>query len=338
MNIDLIASLCNKPISYPEICEATGLQSVTGKQKILQIENLANYCDIQKIPNSSKYIISKIYNEEEKTLIQYLKAPRQQLLFDAALYKEFLKNGDSPLYLSNTQMLSIFGEINSNFQYTFNRDAMEAVGKEFVYMTDMTKEVNEILHQWTRRRLENMANRFIIMKRRGFRLYPESIDGIYSLPIDVPSDSQLEKRCQRVMIKAISFIFQNDKYIIRDDATNEVISFHWMPEGLWRKFESKINELTKEEFKEEGYNRLNLVTILSPAPQDMIKEKLFNAESRLEELNKKAQLKILESHSKNLSEFTEEQKKKYIEYNIKNNPPIYFRNKLKEKEEKETED
>ena len=203
MNIDLIASLCNRPISYPEICEVADLQQVAGKQKILQIENLANYCDIQKIPNSSKYIISKIYNEEEKALIQYLKAPQQQLLFDAALYKEFLKNGDSPLYLSNTQMLSIFGEINSNFQYTFNRDAMEAVGKEFVYMTDMTKEVYEILHQWTRRRLENMANRFIIMKRRGFRLYPESIDEIYSLPIDVPSDSQLEKRCQRVMIKAI---------------------------------------------------------------------------------------------------------------------------------------
>ena len=332
---DLIASLCGKPISYPEICEAAGLQQFTGKQKILQIENLADYCDIQKIPNSSKYIISKIYNEEEKALIQYLKAPQQQLLFDAALYKEFLRNGDSPLYLSNTQMLSIFGEINANFQYTFNRDAMEAVGKEFVYMADMTKEVYEILHQWTRRRLDNMANRFIIMKRRGFRLYPNSIDEIYRIPIDVPSDSQLEKRCQRVMIKAISFIFQNDKYIIRDDATNEVISFHWMPEGLWRKFENKINELTKEEFKEEGYNRLNLVTILSPAPQDMIKEKLLNAESRLEELNEKAQLKILESRSKNLSEFTEEQRKKYIEYNIKKNPPIYFRNKLKEQETEE---
>ena len=337
MNIDLIVNLCNKPISYPEICKATGLQQATGKQKILQIENLADFCDIQKISNSPKYIINKIYNEEEKALIQYLKAPQQQLLFDAALYREFLKNGDSPLYLSNTQMLSIFGEINSNFQYTFNRDIMEAVGKEFVYMTDMTKEVYEILHQWTRRRLDNMANRFIIMKRRGFRLYPKSIDGIYSFPIDVPSDSQLEKRCQRVMIKAISFIFQNDKYIIRDNSTNEVISFHWMPEGLWRKFESKINELTKEEFKEEGYNRLNLVTILSPAPQDIIKEKLLNAESRLEELNEKAQEKILSSHSKNLLEFTEEQKKKYVEYNIKNNPPIYFKNKLKEKE-KETEE
>lgn len=245
--MDLIASLCDKPISYPEICEALDLQQSTGKQKILQIENLADFCDIQKIPNSPRYIINKIYNEEEKALIQYLKAPQQQLLFDTALYKEFLKNGDSPLYLSNTQMLSIFGEINSNFQYTFNRDAMEAVGKEFVYMTDMTKEVYEILHRWTRRRLDNMANRFIIMKRRGFRLYQDSMDGIYNSPIDVPSDSQLEKRCQRVMIKAISFIFQNDKYIIRDDATNEVINFHWMPEGLWRKFENKINELTKEE-------------------------------------------------------------------------------------------
>ena len=109
------------------------------------------------------------------------------------------------------------------------------------------KEVYEILHRWTRRRLDNMANRFIIMKRRGFRLYQDSMDEIYNSPIDVPSDSQLEKRCQRVMIKAISFIFQNDKYIIRDDATNEVINFHWMPEGLWRKFENKINELTKEE-------------------------------------------------------------------------------------------
>ena len=334
MKTDLIASLCGKPISYPEICEAAGLQQVSGKQKILQLENLSNYCDIQKIPNGPKYIISKIYNEEEKALVRYLKAPQQQLLFDSALYKEFLKNGDSPLYLSNTQMLSMFNEVNSNFQYTFDRNIMESVGAEFVYMTDMTKEVYEILHQWTRRRLDNMANRFIIMKRRGFRLYS---DNFYSSFINVPSDSQLEKRCQKVMINAISFIFQNDKYIIRDDATNEVISFHWMPEGLWRKFENKINELTKEEFKEEGYNRLNLVTILSPAPQDIIKEKLLNAENRISELNEKAQEKILNSKSKNLLPFTEEQKKKYIEYNIKKNPPIYFKNKLEEIEKKTEE-
>lgn len=334
MKTDLIASLCDKPISYPEICEVAGLPQVSGKQKILQLENLSNYCDIQKIPNSPKYIISKIYNEEEKALVRYLKAPQQQLLFDSALYKEFLKNGDSPLYLSNTQMLSMFNEVNSNFQYTFDRNIMESVGAEFVYMTDMTKEVYEILHQWTRRRLDNMANRFIIMKRRGFRLYS---DNFYSSFINVPSDSQLEKRCQKIMINAISFIFQNDKYIIRDDATNEVISFHWMPEGLWRKFENKINELTKEEFKEEGYNRLNLVTILSPAPQDIIKEKLLNAENRISELNEKAQEKILNSKSKNLLPFTEEQKKKYIEYNIKKNPPIYFKNKLEEIEKKTEE-
>ena len=334
MKTDLIASLCDKPISYPEICEVINLPQVSGKQKILQLENLSNYCDIQKIPNSPKYIISKIYNEEEKALVRYLKAPQQQLLFDSALYKEFLKNGDSPIYLSNTQMLSMFNEVNSNFQYTFDRNIMESVGAEFVYMTDMTKEVYEILHQWTRRRLDNMANRFIIMKRRGFRLYS---DNFYSSFINVPSDSQLEKRCQKIMINAISFIFQNDKYIIRDDATNEVISFHWMPEGLWRKFENKINELTKEEFKEEGYNRLNLVTILSPAPQEIIKEKLLNAENRISELNEKAQEKILNSKSKNLLPFTEEQKKKYIEYNIKKNPPIYFKNKLEEIEKKTEE-
>ena len=332
--MDLIASLCDKPISYPEICEVINIPQATGKQKILQLENLSNYCDIQKIPNSPKYIISKIYNEEEKALVRYLKAPQQQLLFDSALYKEFLKNGDSPLYLSNTQMLSMFNEVNSNFQYTFDRNIMESVGAEFVYMTDMTKEVYEILHQWTRRRLDNMANRFIIMKRRGFRLYS---DNFYSSFINVPSDSQLEKRCQKIMINSISFIFQNDKYIIRDDATNEVISFHWMPEGLWRKFENKINELTKEEFKEEGYNRLNLVTILSPAPQEIIKEKLLNAENRISELNEKAQEKILNSKSKNLLPFTEEQKKKYIEYNIKKNPPIYFKNKLEEIEKKTEE-
>lgn len=332
--MDLIASLCDKPISYPEICEVINIPQATGKQKILQLENLSNYCDIQKIPNSPKYIISKIYNEEEKALVRYLKAPQQQLLFDSALYKEFLKNGDSPLYLSNTQMLSMFNEVNSNFQYTFDRNIMESVGAEFVYMNDMTKEVYEILHQWTRRRLDNMANRFIIMKRRGFRLYS---DNFYSSFINVPSDSQLEKRCQKIMINAISFIFQNDKYIIRDDATNEVISFHWMPEGLWRKFENKINELTKEEFKEEGYNRLNLVTILSPAPQEIIKEKLLNAENRISELNEKAQEKILNSKSKNLLPFTEEQKKKYIEYNIKKNPPIYFKNKLEEIEKKTEE-
>ena len=332
--------LFNKEITYAEICKELNLEPVTGKQKILQMEKLENIYDIEKVPNSTKYIINKEYSEEEKALIQYLKAPQQQLLFDSALYHAFLNNGDKPLYLSNTQMLSIFGEINSNFQYTFNREAMRSVGEEFIYMTDMTKEVYEILHQWTRRRLDNMANRFIVMRRRGFRLYSENIGGVYSAPIDVPTDSQLEKRCQKIMIRAIEFIFKNDKYIIRDGATNEVISFHWMPEGLWRKFENKINELTKEEFKEEGYNRLNLVTILSPAPKEIIKEKLLNAKNRLEELgaiNEEVQRKIINSKAQNLLEFSEEQRKKYIEYNIKKNPPVYFINKIKDKE-KEIED
>lgn len=327
-----------KPITYQEICQCLNLVPSTGNTKISQINKLSDFCDIQKIPNSTKYIISRLYNEEEKALIQYLKAPQQQLLFDAALYQAFLKNGDNPLYLSNTQMLSIFGEVNSNFQYTFSKDIMEEIGSEFIYMSDMTKEVYEILYQWTRRRLENMANRFIIMKRRGFRLYKENIGAIYSPPIDVPSDSQLEKKCQKIMIRAIDFIFKNDKYLIRDQATNEIISFHWMPEGLWRKFENKINELTKEEFQDEGYCRLNLVTILSPAPQDIIKEKLGNAQSRLKELgkiNEETQNKILFSKAQKLLEFTEEQKKKYIEYNIKRNPPFYFKNKLLEKENAE---
>ena len=340
MKTDMIENVLNKQLSYPELCQALSLKQATGNSKISQIEKLADFCDIQKIPNSSKYIINKIYNSEERALIQYLKAPQQQLLFDSVLYNCFLRNGDSPLYLSNTQMLAIFGIINPNFQYTFSRDIMETIGAEFVYMTDMTKEVYEILHQWIRRRLENMANRFIVMKRRGFRLYSKGLNNIYSSPVDVPTDSQLEKRCQKVMIRAIESIFQNDKYLVRDNVTHEVVSFHWMPEGLWRKFENKINELTEQEFCAEGYNRLNLVTILSPAPQDIIREKLANAEKRLKEigaLNEEAQRKIISSKAKALSVFSEDQKKKYIEYNIKKNPPIYFRNRLIEIE-KETEE
>ena len=70
---------------------------------VLFISSFLSYVDYEYELFQDTITISKIYNEEEKALIQYLKAPQQQLLFDAALYKEFLKNGDSPLYLSNTQ-------------------------------------------------------------------------------------------------------------------------------------------------------------------------------------------------------------------------------------------
>ena len=81
--------LINKQLTYPEICQIFNFKPATGKQKILQIEKVADICDIEKIPNSSRYIINKFYNEEEKALIQYLKAPQQQLLFDKILYNEF---------------------------------------------------------------------------------------------------------------------------------------------------------------------------------------------------------------------------------------------------------
>lgn len=335
INIDSLRTLIGQKTGYPQLCNILNLEKKGGDAKKSQLKEIQAYCEMSRTEDK-KYLITEVYDDDIIEFVDFLNLPRQQLLFNIALYKQILANGEKLLFCSNTQLLKLLGEVNDNFAYTFNESNLLKLSDDndeddLVYMASMTKTVYNILLRWTKRKINNMG--FAVVATPAFRLYKDVYTD-YGKVIkfdNVAFGTPLFSRCQRVMNQAVKETIDDPKYINRDEQTGEIIGFKWMPEGLWLQLEETINKLTKTEFAKEGYTRLNVITAFSPASGDTIQKKMENACQRVKELddiNLSAQKKIMETTQ--LSRFTEGQRQQYIEYNISSKPPKLFKEELKQ--------
>lgn len=328
-NIDKLRSHIGTEMTYKQICEIAEIPIQYGNSKVAQIKELQKYCDLEKIYGTHRYLLKQVYDTAAIELADYLDAPEQQLLFDAALYQEFLKNDGKPLYLSNTEMILLFKEVNENFLYTFNPRALYAINHNFTYMADMSKIVYRILHQWTHRRIENISKRRIVLCRPGFRLYSTvDIDGVkYTMCKNVEPGSEIEKRCQVVWDTAMKAV-QGVKYIGSTSRSS------WMPEDKWLEFEKRVAELTKSEFAESGgYDNLRGISILECPSTQWLQSSLdyiYRVVGNPLLINTKAKKKILNTTQLD-AVCTNTQRQEFIDYNMTPNPPKWF-NERKERE------
>lgn len=322
-NIKALKGLIDRELSYRAICRELGLEPKGGKQKKYQLEDIQKYCEIERIEGTQRYLIKQVYNDDILAFVEYLDVSDQQLLFDAMLYQAFLDNDCKPLHLSNTEMLMLFREVNENFLYTFNRQALNAINKNLVYMNDMSKIVYRILHQWTYRRIENLDARHIVFRRYGFRLYKTyEIDGKqYTLRVNVKPDSEQEKHCQRVWTTAM-------RQILGVDYLGSLDSPKWMPEAKWNQFEERVGELTKQEFADDGgYDKLRSISILSCPESSWLQasiDYILRTVGSPEIINTEAKRKILGTTQLDTI-CTNSQRQEFIQYNMTKNPPRWFR-------------
>ena len=322
-NIRAIKGLVGRELSYRAICRELGLEPKGGKQKKYQLEDIQKYCELERIEGTQRYLVKQAYNDDVLAFVDYLDAPDQQLLFDAMLYQAFLDNDCEPLHLSNTEMLMLFREVNENFLYTFNRQALNAINKNFVYMNDMSKIVYRILHQWTARRIENLDARHIVFRRYGFRLYKTyEVNGkSYTLRKDVQPDSELERKCQKIWAMAMTDVL-GSRYIGSLDSPK------WMPEAQWNQFESRVGELTVEEFKDSGgYDKLRSISILSCPESSWLQasiDYILHTVGNPGLINTEAKRKILGTTQLDTI-CTNSQRQEFIQYNMTKNPPRWFR-------------
>lgn len=335
LDINLLRVLIGQKLSYSQLCDKLKIERKSSDSKTKQLKEIQAYCEMSKTEDK-KYLIAEVYDDDIIEFVDFLDMPRQQLLFNIALYKQILANGEKLLFCSNTQLLKLLGEVNDNFAYTFNESNLLKLSggddeDDLLYMANMTKTVYNILLRWTRRKINNMG--FAVVATTAFRLYKDVYTD-YGKVIkfdNVAFGTPLFSRCQRAMNQAVKETIGDPKYINRDEQTGEIIGFKWMPEGLWLQLEETINKLTKTEFAKEGYTRLNVITAFSPASGDTIQKKMENACQRVKELddiNLSAQKKIMETTQ--LSRFTEGQRQQYIEYNISSKPPKLFKEELKQ--------
>lgn len=326
-SIDRLQDIVGEEMNYQQICREIGIKAKRGNAKNAQMKELQKYCELERIAGTQRYFIKQIYDADVVDLNTYLDTPEMQLLFDASMFQAFKANGNKPLYLSNTEMLRLFEEVNDNFSYTFNPRQLAAINRNLTYMADMSKIVYRILHLWTRRKIDSMDARGIVLRGSGFRAYyKKEIDGItYTMYKNIEPSSDEEQRCQRVWVDALSELY-NTTYVGNLDVG-------WMPEGKWVEFESLIAKHTKVEFEKEGYDRIRRVVVLRPMKNEDMERMTIAVQERIGQLgliNAEAKRKVLITSQLDAI-CTNTQRQEFIDYNMTPNPPRWF-NERKEQE------
>ena len=310
-------------LSYKELTDKLNIKYASGNTKQKQLKELLFYCDYDIIKEgATKYKINGVYEEA----VQILSDKKMQAMFDAILFQSLLSSNEKYIYLSGVEMLEIFHEVNKNFSFTFDNNKLISIDKRFEYMADMTQIVYRILRLWTQRRLEDMAKRKLIRIEQGYCLYStyKIGDNTYQIRTNVPkstirkTDDGLDSLCDKVYIDTAKSMFKN--------ITDFGHGFH-LSRDYYLNFSEKVNENIKKATNGK-YNKLVRITILVLTEKEWIRDKLKEIQSKTNlpknfmKINEEVCNKILSTSQ--LKDFNEKERKKYIEYNIKPNPPLYF--------------
>lgn len=338
MNKDIIPKLkavVGKELKYHQLCEALNIPRLGTRQKVNQLKQLQMYCEFEILSKPTRYVINEVYEKEVRAFEKINGNNKYQMMFDAIVYQTFLENGGRPIYASTLDMLKLFAEVNENFVYTCSAENMAKLGENFIYFTEMGQIAKKMLGQWTKDRIDNMAIRNFIVKEKAYRLYTQHKGqyGMFRVRHDISVDSELGKQCMAIMAQAIEEVVP-EKYIQKATEKNKTDSNQnkvlWMPLPIYNSLHTRIVQLVQERFN-GTYCDLKEILVLKPPENQWIYKKLteiYNQIPALKEINKEACRKILASTSSGLDKFTGEEKKKFVEINIKENPQFSLKEKL----------
>ena len=316
--IPKLNEIVGEELKYKQLCEKLNLNYKSSDSKIHQLETLGLYCDLEVLPNPTRYIVHQVYNGAILNHIH--KNNKFQDLFEGAMYQTLISNGGRPLYMSNMELLSLFNEVNENFSYSCNESYMKLLGGEYITLNEMSQITYKILREWTKRRMKQMEARKVILTRQGFRLY-SNYDGMYIIH-NVDIDSETEKICQEIYDKAAK------------ETLPENWSGEWVAAWRWENFEEKIKELVEEYFQ-GAYVDLKPITIIFPPREEYLIEtlnKIYNKIPELRAINEEAKNKIF--NTSQLDKYTGLDRNRFVEISIQEHPTISLRKQIKNKYEK----
>ena len=343
--IEKLKAIEGRELKYKKLCEALCIPVKTSNSKKSQLNNLRMYCELVELDEPKRYLVKRVYDKELKLLGLSDGRNKFQVMFEVAVYQAFLNNSGEPLYLSNMDAIKLFKEVNDNFSYACNIKHMQIMGPEYEYMPEVAKIIYRILRQWTIRRIESMHTRHTIRKETGYRLYKEKEHNSnkYMTYTNVPSDSELAKKCQTIYSKAIEEIMPEDWGVVKNkDEDIEIIKEdedekkgksgkYWVPDHIWEQFEKRIKQLVYDEFGDE-YDDLKPIMVLRPPTSEYVKERLEKMCKKLQALthiNEEACKKALATTQ--LDYITTESRKRFIETNMNLKTKFSFKKELEKR-------
>ena len=338
MDKDIISKLkaiIGQELKYHQLCGALDIPRLGTRQKINQLKQLQMYCDFEILSKPTRYKVNEVYEAEVKAFEKINGNNKYQMMFDAIVYQTFLENDGQSIYMSTLDMLKLFAEVNENFVYACSAENMAKLGEDFIYFTEMGQIAKKMLGQWTKDRLDNMAIRSFIVKEKAYRLYTQHKGqyGVFRVRHDVSADSDLGKQCMAIMAQAIEEVVP-EKYIQKatdknkdNNNKNKVL---WMPLPIYNSLHKRVAHLVQERFS-GVYCDLKEISVLKPPEGQWIYKKLteiYKEIPALHEINAEVCRKILSSTSASLDKFTGNEKKRFIEVNIKPEPKISLKTEL----------
>lgn len=338
--IPKLQAIIGQELKYHQLCEAIDIPRLRTRQKANQLKQLEMYCNFDVLSKPTRYVVKEVYEAEVKAFEKINGNNKFQMMFDAVVYQAFLENGGQPIYVSTTDMLRLFAEVNENFVYTCSAENMARLGEDFIYFTEMGQIAKKMLGQWTRDRLDNMAVRSFIVKEKAYRLYTQHKGqyGTFRVRHDISTSSNLGKQCMAIMAQAIEEIVP-ERYIQKaiekiNNVDTEVYKKLWMPLPIYNSLQVRVAQLVQEQFNGD-YCDLKEILALKPPGENWIRTKLTEIYSKipaLHDINTEVCRKILCSTSSSMDKFTGAEKKRFIDVNIKMNPKLSLKKELQKPE------
>lgn len=344
MEIDLnkLRNIQGKELKYSKLCEALGLESLSHNSKKAQLDSIGLYCDLKVLSDPTRYVVMNVISTESAEIVEELnKSERTNLLFEVALYKEFLNTNCHPLYLSKAELLLMLKEINKNLFYSRNSKIMKKLAPELPYMAELSEQVYSILYKWTLRQLKRLHKREILFLREGYRLYKIKTHkyGNYLVKYDVLMNSELEQECLKIRAEAIDEVIPD---CLLQDATSRANKGQFT-----LKEHTDINELASKKVKERfggKYDFMARIYIITPPTKEAVEKRLDSAYGRLDvlgEINKTAIDKIMTTKqlctTKSHKGYSKLHKRMFVDINMIEEPLIVWDDKLREYIDKQIE-
>lgn len=273
-------SIVGVSLKYKQLCDVLNLPLKGGDAKCKQLEDLLTLCDYKILNNPTRYKVIEVYEEVLPVMKDLCGKNRDnlQLFFEGCLYREFYNNDCQPVYLSTTQLLKMFTQVNDNFAFACDKDKMvkasRKTGKDYTYMTPIAQRIYVLLRDWSDRVVKRMVARCAIKVQYGFRLYKkEWIDGeeIY-FTYDVPINSQEEKELMEVY----------------EECVLEHMGYNWngcwVDNRIWDMFQRALNKKIKDKYFGGGdWKELKRIKVYSPSTNDRVKKNLLEICHTLDE-------------------------------------------------------